>query len=121
YTRDELDDPHRRTCEAFARQAALTLENEALLDEMRAQAAELRRARQRTAATEERLRAEVAEQLHGPVQTRLLVAWHRLAQCRDLLTSDPDAAVRLLDEVREEIDRVREDGVRSASHQLHPS
>jgi signal transduction histidine kinase len=121
HTRDPLDDPRRRTCEAFARQAALAIENRLLLEEVRARTGELRQARQRTAATEERLRADIAERLHGPVQTRLLVAWHRLAEVRDRVRDDPSAAVQIVDEVRAQLERLREQDVRAASHRLHPA
>jgi signal transduction histidine kinase len=121
HTRDRPDEPRRRTCEAFARQAALALENGELLEEVRARARELRRTRQRTAATEERLRSDIAERLHGTVQNRLLIAWHRLGAARDQVREDPDAAVRILDEVREQLERLREQDVRAASHQLHPA
>ena len=80
----------------------------------------LEKARQVTVA-EEHLRREIAELLHGPVQTKLLMAWFRLGQCLDLLDTDPAGARSLLEEVRAEIDRVREDEVRRASHLLYPS
>jgi signal transduction histidine kinase len=121
HTREPPGDPLRHTCEGFARQAALTLENAELLEEGRARAADLRRAHQRTAATEERIRAEIAELLHGPVQTRLLVASHRLGEARELAGRDPEAAAGLIDEVRAQLDALREGGVRAASHVLHPA
>lgn len=61
-----FDEPRRRGCEAFARQAALSLENARLLAELRVGTAELRRARQRSAATEERTRREIADRLTAP-------------------------------------------------------
>ena len=45
---------------------------------------ELQRSRQQVTAAEERLRREIAELLHGRVQSRLIVAWHRLGQCQRL-------------------------------------
>jgi signal transduction histidine kinase len=82
---------------------------------------ELNRSRFRMASAEEGLRKEIAEMLHGKVQTSLLVAWHRLGECEGLLEKDPSEAKALLQEIREELDRIREREVREASHSLHPS
>ena len=70
---------------------------------------------------EERLRREIAEFLHGRVQTRLVIAWHRLGELQELMDTDPVKARELLATVREEIDQIRERDVRQASHLLHPS
>lgn len=82
---------------------------------------ELHRSRHRMAIAEESLRKEIAEMLHGKVQTSLLVAWHRLGECEALLEKDPAGAKALLIEMRDELDRIREREVREASHSLHPS
>jgi signal transduction histidine kinase len=110
-----------QTCEAFARQAALTLENAALLQSLGEQIAELERSRRQITAAEEGLRREIAELLHGRVQTRLLVAWHRLGQCVAMVDAQPQRARELIAEVRDEIDRIREHEIRQASHLLHPA
>jgi signal transduction histidine kinase len=81
---------------------------------------EMERAQRVLIAAEERTRRDVAEMLHGRVQTRLLVAWHRLSQCGQLLESDPAQVRALLQQVAQEIDRVREEDVRNVSHLLHP-
>jgi signal transduction histidine kinase len=73
------------------------------------------------ATAEEGLRKEIAEMLHGKVQTSLLVAWHRLGECEALLDKNTGEAKTLLLEIREELDRIREREVREASHTLHPS
>lgn len=99
---------------SFTRQAALTWENAYLL-------AETRQSRQMTTAGEERLRREIAELLHSRVQSKLLVVWHRLGDVHKLIETDPEAATQLLSKLREELDRIREDDVREASHLLHPS
>ncbi len=106
--------------EAFAKQAALTLENVRLSDALRERAEELGRSRERIASAEERTRREIAELLHGHVQTRLLVATERLWQCRSLLESDPETARDALAALPAEFDRIREEDVRQASGQLHP-
>lgn len=85
------------------------------------QVSDLQHSRQRIVTAEESLRRRIAEMLHGSVQTKLLVAWHRLGQCQRVLKSDVAQAEVLLADVREEIDRIREREVREASHILHPS
>ena len=82
---------------------------------------DLRLSRQRITNTEEAVRKDIAELLHGRVQTSLLVAWHRLNQCESLLDSDPGEARQLLAEIRDEVGQIRERDVREASHLLHPS
>ncbi len=78
-------------------------------------------AARKVTAAEDRLRREIAELLHGPVQTKLLMIWYKLGRCQELLETDPAAARALLQETRDEVDRVREKDVRHASHVLHPS
>jgi signal transduction histidine kinase len=73
------------------------------------------------ADAEERVRREISELLHSRVQSRLLVVWQRLAGYEALLERDPAAAHRLVAEMRDEIERIRERDVRAASHRLHPS
>ncbi len=89
--------------------------------ELRSQVEELRQSRQRIVAVEEALRKEIAELLHGRVQTRLVVAWHKLGQCLDLLDTDMLKAKSVLRQTRDEIDLIRERDVRQAAHLLHPS
>ncbi|CAA9562029.1 MAG: hypothetical protein AVDCRST_MAG49-2579 [uncultured Thermomicrobiales bacterium] len=85
------------------------------------QVGQLRQSRQQITAAEERLRREIAELLHGRVQTRLLVIWYRLGECERLLAVDPARASAVLAEARAQIDEIREQDVREASHLLHPS
>ncbi len=108
----------RRVQEA---QAALLAENRRLVQALERQLEQVRRARRLVVEADEQLRKDIAERLHGAVQTRLLVAWHRLGQVRTLLGTDPEAAAGVLDTVRDELDRIREHDVREASHLLHPS
>ena len=82
---------------------------------------ELERSRALIVQAEEDLRREIAEQLHGGVQTKLLLAWYRLVECRGLLAADPGRAAALLDEIADTIEGIREQDVRQVSHRLHPS
>jgi signal transduction histidine kinase len=108
-----------KTCEAFARQAALLLENSRLSGVLAEQLAALEYSRRMLSENEERLRREIAELLHTRVQTRLLVAWHRLGEYATL----PDDASRaaLIAQVQAELEDIREHDVRQASHMLHPA
>jgi signal transduction histidine kinase len=82
---------------------------------------ELERSRRLIASAEERLRQEIAELLHSRVQNRLLLAWYRLEDCREIMANEPGRARELLEEVSQQIQQVREQDVREVSHLLHPS
>ena len=71
--------------------------------------------------TEDQVRAEVAELLHGRVQGRLLVAADRIEQAHAALRKDPDGAGALLQAVAADLDQLRETEVRLLSHRLHPA
>lgn len=82
---------------------------------------ELQQSRRMLTEREEQLRREIAEMLHGGVQTRLLVASHQLAGAEDALPERPDHAAALLSSARKVLEEVREGDVRAVSHLLHPS
>lgn len=91
------------------------------IDRRRLTEESLYQSRRRIAMAEETLRGEIAEFLHGRIQTRLLIIWHRLGQCEALINGDPAQARTLIQEIRDEVDQTRERDVREASHLLHPS
>ncbi len=82
---------------------------------------DLRRHQELAAAAEDQLRREMADVLHNRVQSRLLAATLRLRRVEQLLVDDPAAAARFLEEVRRDLDTIREDDVREVSHLLHPA
>jgi signal transduction histidine kinase len=94
---------------AYVRQAQLAQENARLLGLI--------------ASAEERLRQDIAEFLHSRVQNRLLLAWYRVEDCREMLAGRRQrTALRdLLAEVSQQLQQVRERDVREVSHLLHPS
>ncbi|MBV9119353.1 MAG: hypothetical protein JOZ39_01500, partial [Chloroflexi bacterium] len=81
---------------------------------------QLQRSRKDIIAAEESIRREIAEMLHGSVQTKLLAAWFRLGEFERQWPLPADAA-RELSDIRAALDRIREEDVRQASHLLHPS
>ncbi len=107
-----------RTCEAFARQASLLLENARLSQNLSHQLFELERSRRLLTENEERVRREISEMLHTRVQTRLLIAAHRLGTYSQL---DEQAKTALIEQISHDLDQIREEDVRDASHMLHPA
>lgn len=107
--------------EAFTKQASLTIENRTLLQALREQMEELREARRMVGAANEAVRRDIAETLHGPVQTQLLVADFTLSQASALVDGAPSQAKEAIAEARRRIDGVRERDIREISHLLHPS
>ncbi|MDA8193271.1 MAG: sensor histidine kinase [Thermaerobacter sp.] len=108
----------RGVATAFVKLALLTVENHRLYTERRAQVELLRASRERMVEAEERVRQEVAERLHGTLQTRLLIVWHRLGET--LQAVQDDIARAQVEDVRQMVERIREDDVRRLSHRLHP-
>ena len=97
------------------------LEEEAKIEQTASavRAEELQKSRLRIVHMQESLRKEIAEQLHGTVQNRLIVLSHRLGELGQLAS-----AKNLSAELRELRDRLREliDGtIHSISHRLYPS
>ncbi len=76
--------------------------------------------RRRILEAQESVRRQVSERLHGTVQSRLVVLGHRLNQARQLL-ADPPAAEEILRDVAGQLDRLRDEEVRTLSHRLHPA
>lgn len=87
---------------------------------LRHQLAELERSRMLLARADEQVRRDVAEILHGLVQSRLLAAQMRLEMAVGLVTTSPDRAVSEIKAAAVVLDDVRANDVRAASHQLHP-
>ena len=70
---------------------------------------------------EERTRREIAELLHGRVQTQLLLLNLKLGELEQRWPQAPPPAKALVAEVRQKLDHVREREVRAASHRLYPT
>ena len=107
----------------LAAQAAISLKNAYLLDELQENMSQLRFTRQRITKAEDRQRKELAERLHGSVQTRLSVAWHNLGNSIKELQGDSSTEQigEALEGIRKDLDDLRETEVRQVSHLLHPA
>lgn len=79
------------------------------------------RLHQRIMSLQESLKKRISEYLHGHVQSRLLVLEHRLGQCQELVSRDPEQALVQLESIRAELRSVQEEDIRRASHELYPS
>lgn len=66
----------------------------------------------------ERLEREIAELLHGTVQSRLLVACHQLEQCDHLVDNERPKAMAALAKVKDLLKEIMEQRIRPASHRL---
>ncbi len=84
-----------------------------------ARAEELQRSRQRIVATQESLRKDIAQQLHGSVQNRLIVLLHRLTELEHAAL--PGELAAELGDLRQELNGLLESHVRPISHRLYPS
>jgi len=84
-----------------------------------ARAEELARSRSRLIESQESLRKDIASQLHGTVQNRLILLGHRLAE----LEARP-ASERTTEEmasIRHSLEELQRDQIRPISHRLYPS
>ncbi|MFP3880271.1 MAG: PAS domain S-box protein [Dehalococcoidia bacterium] len=80
---------------------------------------ELAKSRRRLLSAQESLRKEIASQLHGTVQSRLILLGHQLADLEASLTSQQTAEE--LAQVREKLEEVQNGLIRPISHRLFPS
>jgi signal transduction histidine kinase len=82
---------------------------------------ELQHARRLLVASDEQFRRDIAEELHGRVQTRLVAAELMLDQVGSLLDEGSPEARIVLANALNVIGEVRDRDVRALSHRLHPS
>ncbi len=93
-------------------------------EQLEAQNEIIRSSRERLLNADEAARQAIAEELHGPVQTKLFMIWHALSAVRADMDDngfDTETLATSLDEALEQLDRIREDDIRLLSHRLHPS
>lgn len=83
-----------------------------------ARADEMQRSRQRIVSAQESLRKEIAQQLHGSVQNRLIFLVLRLKQLEAI--AEPKGVASELADLREKFEELLEHEIRSIVHQLYP-
>ena len=81
----------------------------------------LRRSRRRVVNAQEELRKIVAQQLHGPVQNRLLVATHWLNTAQNATGEDIAKCAEHISKAAHLIDEINQGDLRAAVRRLHPS
>ncbi len=84
-----------------------------------ARAEELQLSRQRMVTVQESVRRDIAHQLHGSVQNRLIILLHRLAELERMAPTEELA--HELGDLRQKLVELLESQVRAISHQLYPS
>ncbi len=80
---------------------------------------ELAKSRRRLLSAQESLRKEIASQLHGTVQSRLILLGQKLAELEARPASERTSEE--LGQVREKLEEVQNDLIRPISHRLFPS
>ena len=83
-----------------------------------ARAEEVQQSRQRIIAMEESLRKDIAQQIHGTVQNRLIVVMHRLADIER--SSLSEQMVTEVADLRQKLEELLEGYIRPISHRLFP-
>ncbi len=91
-----------------------------MLEELRQASRDVDASRRRIVEAQESLRRDMAQELHGKVQNRLLVAAAKLRQVAQEMGSEPAAGRRRLQEAIAIVDDVGQREVRMIARQLHP-
>lgn len=76
---------------------------------------------QRLVAVQESVRRDMADYLHGHVQSKLLALSMSLSTCQKLLARDPAHAYHLLESIQAELQRVQDEDLRQVSRELYPA
>ncbi|MFC1979143.1 PAS domain S-box protein [Chloroflexota bacterium] len=80
---------------------------------------ELRESRQRITTLEQSVRKEIAQELHGTVQSRLIVLMHRLTELKNIVSENE--AFAQIDSIQQVLSSVIDDHLRPMSRRLYPS
>ena len=67
------------------------------------------------------MRREMADYLHGHVQSKLLALSLSLGMCRQALDRDPTGASQMLERVQTELQKVQDEDLRQVSRELYPA
>jgi len=80
---------------------------------------ELRDSRQRMSTLEQSVRKEIAQEIHGTVQSRLIVLMHRLTELQEMVSENKASAK--IDSIQQVLGSVIDDHLRPISRRLYPS
>ena len=80
---------------------------------------ELQMSRQRIVTAQESVRREIAQQLHGSVQNRLIILLHRLTELER--ATPPGELAQGIGDLREKLGELLENQIRPLSYRLYPS
>lgn len=75
----------------------------------------------RLVAAQESVRREMADYLHGHVQSKLLALSLSLGMCRQALDRDPTGASQMLERVQTELQKVQDEDLRQVTGELYPA
>ena len=78
-------------------------------------------ASQRLVAVQESVRREMADYLHGHVQSKLLALSLSLGMCQKMLDQDPAHAYRMLERIQDELQRLQDEDLQQVSRELYPA
>ena len=84
-----------------------------------ARAEGMQQSRQHIITAQEALRKEIAQQVHGSVQNKLIVLMHWLTDLKKMASTERMA--KELNDLRDKLEEVLEDQIRPISHRLYPS
>ena len=96
-------------------------ETEHYVNQLEHMVEELRESRSRIVEAQEDVRRNIAEELHGTIQTQMMMLYMRLNDVSRTTESSPEEARKELDQIAEDLDSLRENELRQISHRLHPS
>ena len=123
---DSFTEEDDRVLTDLARQVGLALHNAQLdsalqntLDELRAQADDLRESRARVVASGDSERRRLERNLHDGAQQNLVALAVSLRLTRDVLTDDPQAAGHMLDQLADDL-KVTIQELRDLAHGIYP-
>lgn len=123
---DDFSDQDQSILTEVARQLGLVLHNDHLdstltqtLDELHAQAVELTASRARVVAAADAGRRRIERDLHDGAQQQLVALAVSLGVLRDVVVSDPDEALVIVDELRAEVQTAIDD-MRALAHGIYP-
>jgi signal transduction histidine kinase len=123
---DTFTDEDDRVLTDLARQVGLAFHNAQLdsalqntLDQLRAQAEDLRESRARIVASGDAERRRLERNLHDGAQQNLVALAVGLRLARDVLTDEPDTAAQMLDQLAEDL-KITISDLRDLAHGIYP-